>query len=332
MADTAISALVEMLAGVLAANDAIPVVDVSASGTVDVSFPGRGPGGTTKLIQVANLLASGLAPVVTKTANYTLTSSDNTVIGDPSGGSFTLTLPTAAGAGGKTYTVKRSDSTANNSNTLTVATTSAQTIDGQATTTLDLHNHWVAVRSDGANWQIIDLGPGVRTRFRQTADVTVANTTTETTLFGAGVGSTTLSAGFLVPGKRVRVRVGGGYGTFTSGTITFKVKLGSTAVATTTLTPGASLAGRGWWIEVVLTCRASGVSGSVVASGASNLFSSSNTATQRELQTVNGTTSVSSPVTVDTTAALALDVTVTWSVANAANIMTSIDGAIESLN
>src|SRR6266536_1829761 len=66
---------------------------------------------------------------VAKTAAYTLTASDYIV--DATSGTFTLTLPTAVGITGRTYTIKNSGT-----GTTTIATTSSQTIDGANTKTL----------------------------------------------------------------------------------------------------------------------------------------------------------------------------------------------------
>jgi hypothetical protein len=90
--------------------------------------------------------------VVNKTANYTLTTTDGSVFCSASGGAFTITLPTAVSAGGKTYSIKKTDSS---TNAVVVGTTSSQTIDGNLTQSLAIQNAWITVQSDGANWQII---------------------------------------------------------------------------------------------------------------------------------------------------------------------------------
>jgi hypothetical protein len=89
--------------------------------------------------------------VVTKTANYTATATDETILVNAAG-LVTITLPTAVGISGKIYTIKKVDGT---SYATTVATTSSQTIDGQST--FPLPNQWggVNVQSDGANWVIV---------------------------------------------------------------------------------------------------------------------------------------------------------------------------------
>lgn len=84
--------------------------------------------------------------IVTKTSSYTLSGTDSVVL--MNGASLTATLPTAAGAAGRAYTVKNIAS-----GSLTVATTSSQTIDGSTTVTLAQWK-FATVTSDGSNWFI----------------------------------------------------------------------------------------------------------------------------------------------------------------------------------
>ena len=86
-------------------------------------------------------------PYVAKTATYTATTDDYTV--DCTTGTFTVTLPTAVGATGRVYIVKNSGA-----GTITVATTSSQTIDGTSTVTLAT-KAVTRVQSNGSNWIVI---------------------------------------------------------------------------------------------------------------------------------------------------------------------------------
>jgi collagen type VII alpha len=86
-------------------------------------------------------------PYVAKTATYTATTNDYTV--DCTSGTFTVTLPTAVGATGRVYIVKNSGA-----GTITVATTSSQTIDGVSTVSLAT-NAVTRVQSNGSNWIVI---------------------------------------------------------------------------------------------------------------------------------------------------------------------------------
>jgi hypothetical protein len=98
-------------------------------------------------------LSPAAVSVVSKTANYTLTTTDSSVLGSASGGAFTFTLPTAVGAIGKTYTLTRIDQTL--ANIITINTTSSQTIGAFGTSvTLATQDESWTVYSDGANWQV----------------------------------------------------------------------------------------------------------------------------------------------------------------------------------
>jgi hypothetical protein len=105
----------------------------------------------------------GYESVVSKTANYTLTSSDDTVTGDSSGGTFTLTLPTAVGISGKIFRLKKTDTSLT---AISIATTSAQTIDGVTTSSLNTLNECLIVQSNGSNYVVLERRiPAVWTSF-----------------------------------------------------------------------------------------------------------------------------------------------------------------------
>lgn len=86
-------------------------------------------------------------PYIAKTANYTTTLNDFTV--DCTSNTFTVTLLTAVANSGTVFVIKNSGT-----GTITVATTSSQTIDGVSTLTLTQgQSRWI--QSDNANWKII---------------------------------------------------------------------------------------------------------------------------------------------------------------------------------
>jgi hypothetical protein len=87
----------------------------------------------------------------TKNASYPLTSTDDTIIVAAVGAAIDITLPTAIGVTGKTYTVKRTDATIH---IVRLITSGGQTIDGEATQTLQRWDS-ITVISDGSNWFII---------------------------------------------------------------------------------------------------------------------------------------------------------------------------------
>lgn len=156
----------------------------------------------------------------------------------------------------------------------------------------------------------------VGTLFTQTADTTVANTTTETTLFGTGVavgGGLTLPANFFVAGKTIKIHIRGYHSSTGNPNVTFKVKLGSTVVATGTGVSGNGSTS-GFYFDSEITCRTTGATGTVSAGAQYNEVHSSGL-NLGIVQT--GTT------TIDTTASHVLDVTITWGTANAGNTITS---------
>lgn len=89
---------------------------------------------------------AALGGFTTKTANYTATATDYFI--NCTTNTFTVTLPTAVGITGRMYIVKNSSS----GTTITVATTSAQTIDGAASASIAAQYGLVRVISNGANW------------------------------------------------------------------------------------------------------------------------------------------------------------------------------------
>jgi parallel beta-helix repeat protein len=101
--------------------------------------------------EVARSMASALA-VVTKTGAYTLATSDRIVLADATSAAFTLTLPAAANNAGLSYTIKKTDSSANS---VTVDGNASETIDGGTTATLTRQYESITILCDGANWHII---------------------------------------------------------------------------------------------------------------------------------------------------------------------------------
>lgn len=163
------------------------------------------------------------------------------------------------------------------------------------------------------------------TIFSQTASSTaITNTTTETSLLGTGIGTKTLAASTLRAGTRLHVVVSGTLATdaVTPGTLNVKLKLGSTVVASTTATTLVAVTGtRNWQAEFYLTCRTSGASGVLQASGDFEFYSVAGTKQFWECSETN-TTAFS------TTGTLAVDVTATFGTADADNSMLSTQAII----
>jgi len=90
--------------------------------------------------------------VVTKTSTYTATDDDDVILCDATSGVFTIDLPTAVGRSGKSYVIKKIDSTAN---AITVDGDSGETIDGATTSSLSSQWDYLTIVSDGTNWMEI---------------------------------------------------------------------------------------------------------------------------------------------------------------------------------
>jgi len=135
------------------------------------------------------------------------------------------------------------------------------------------------------------------------------NLTAETTLNN---GSASIAAGGAVLGKRFRW-TGGVRCTSTNSTDTLaiKLKLGGTAVYSPSAVDVADNDILVWDLELVPRTAAGSTSGAILVSGRASVLAASGTGTMREVYAL-----VSS---LDLTAAIALIVTGTWSVASASN-------------
>lgn len=171
----------------------------------------------------------------------------------------------------------------------------------------------------------------LQTLFTSTATQTVAATVTETTIIGSGSGSLTLPANYLTVGKALRLNIRGLYSTpaLNIGNIAVKIKLGGTLLNTTASASAlaVSVTNAGFDGQAFITCRSTGASGSVALMGGLT-YGVGNNLAPLVLAINNGT----SATTVDTTSALALDCTVTWSNNTAGNSVSSLNCLLEGLN
>lgn len=167
-----------------------------------------------------------------KTTTYAILTTDLVVLTNAGTASFTATLPTAVGVTGKQYIIKRVDQTLANS--VTIATTSSQTIDGVTTKALATQYESFTIVSDGANWQVLDHNiPGNWVSY-----------TPALTAFGTPTGVSFL---WKRDGDTLYVQ-----GTFTSGTPTASQALCPFPDAGLTATSGAA-SGNHWgtWIRQI---------------------------------------------------------------------------------
>lgn len=97
-------------------------------------------------------VSTGLNHVSLKSVNYTAVGTQSEcILGNAAGGAITITLPTAV-SNTNSYTVKKIDASVN---TVTIATTASQTIDGGATAVLRIRYASIDVVSDGSNWFVV---------------------------------------------------------------------------------------------------------------------------------------------------------------------------------
>lgn len=111
-----------------------------------------GTNGATEQEAREAIAARGVPLVVSTTATLTVASS-RYVLAASAGGAYTITLPSAVTVPGIDFTITKTDAAAN---TVTVGTTSAQTINGATTYTgLTAQYKVLRVVSDGANWVVV---------------------------------------------------------------------------------------------------------------------------------------------------------------------------------
>lgn len=90
--------------------------------------------------------------ITTKTANYSVTSSDYTIICNNTSGSITIGLPAVSGCAGRIYVIKKISASANN---VVIDASGTEKIDGIATKTLTNQYESVMIQSDGTNWFVL---------------------------------------------------------------------------------------------------------------------------------------------------------------------------------
>lgn len=90
--------------------------------------------------------------IVTKTASYTATASDDIILCDTGSSNINLTLPAASSNTGKVFVIKKIAAT----NTVSIVLDGADEIDGETEFYLYKDNNFIEIVSDGADWWIIN--------------------------------------------------------------------------------------------------------------------------------------------------------------------------------
>lgn len=168
--------------------------------------------------------------------------------------------------------------------------------------------------------------------YTATSDVTVQNTTTESTLFSGQMnsvdGGLTIPANSLWPGRTYQATIRGIYSTFAilPGDLTIRVKIGGTTVATGVATSAllGSVTNRGFLISFTMTARTLGTTGTVQVAGDVALNSAANS---RLFYEINAATAA----TVNTTVDQPINVTAQWAAANANNKIIAQTAAVSRL-
>ncbi|MDD1678678.1 MAG: hypothetical protein LUO93_05790 [Methanomicrobiales archaeon] len=151
-------------------------------------------------------------------------------------------------------------------------------------------------------------------KFAQTQTVTVANTVTETTVCGTGVGTLILPANFLQSGTSIKLSLLGYHSAVSNPTLRWRVKLGGTIILDTGAVATRNSTNETIEIRGFITCRTTGVSGTINAQG----FYTESGAGADVYGMVN-----TADITVDTTGTLAFDITAEWGTASPSNTLSA---------
>lgn len=143
------------LTALAAAGDSYYAASSSTWGRVAVGTPGQIY--TVSALNVPSWVSptSTAGTVISKTSNYTITSTDSFILA--SGSAFTLTLPLAASNSGVVYRIKKTDSSLTNIITIAKAGSDQILDSGSAvnSTTLNTIGEEIEIVSDGsATWQV----------------------------------------------------------------------------------------------------------------------------------------------------------------------------------
>lgn len=161
-----------------------------------------------------------------------------------------------------------------------------------------------------------------RILYNMLASKTVANTTTPTSLFNdaGAIGTRTIPANFLKAGTTIRIHMRGDLSNTGNPTNTMDIELGGKTISSTTATLGTALSNSICEIEMDIVVRSIGSDGTVVGAGYAYVVSG-----------ITRSLLATTPITINTTESLSLDVVYTWGAANAANTLTMLTGSIEIL-
>ena len=88
----------------------------------------------------------------TLASSSTLDNTQFVVLADATGGDVSLSLPPSTGIGGRTYHIKKTDSSVNK---VTINPSGSETLDGQLTEDLIVQYESLHIITDGSNWSVL---------------------------------------------------------------------------------------------------------------------------------------------------------------------------------
>ena len=250
----------------------------------------------------------------------------------------TWTLPAASSfVAGQRVSIQDAAGGVTTTNTLTIAVTGGDLIDGASTLLLDSAYAGADLTSDGVSrWTVIVAGIeiggtgattaatartalGVSRATLAYADGTVpgGNTVANTVTPTAFASSYTIPASRVQVGSVVRVSARGLFGTdVVAPTLTVALLFGATSMLSTgAVTLTAALGNTGWSFHADIVCKTAGAGGALEAQGSARLGATSTT--EQAVALTN-----TAPVSVALNATQAVTIKVTWGTANANNTIT----------
>jgi hypothetical protein len=163
--------------------------------------------------------------------------------------------------------------------------------------------------------------PGVI--FVQTASATVSNTTSETSIFGTGIGTRTLPANFWTVGKTIEIDIWGHQNAdATPANQVVRLKLGTVVVAASAAEGDMLDTNALWHGKFIITCRSTGATGSVIGQGFVNHTEADESVESWDLV-------ATATATINTTAAMVVDVTFQPDAPETATAWTSTNAVIK---
>jgi hypothetical protein len=220
---------------------------------------------------------------------------------DATAGAIVVTLPAASGNSGKVVKVKKTDTS---TNAVIIDGSSTETIDGALKFALYRQYQTIHLICDGSNWHVLSATPAL-VYAATAASTAVSNTTSETSFDNVtlSLAADTIRAGDTYEFEAQAIATS----TTSSDTLTVKVKIGSTVIVTTGALDATNndLA----VIRGTITFRTAGASGTLVADGIQIIGAEGTAVKDWKLAST----------VVDTTAAMAITCTATWSASSASD-------------